>query len=151
MAFRAVPEGPCKSELLGACLDKSKAAIDGQQLGAEAEHRDVNCLASVSAKVVLGGEDQTAGQPGSLKVGGNGEHAHVAVVSAQLGVDRGQHPASRVSGGLGQKDLALPHARCQPVGVGARAFEEGLDGEGGVDHLRQGGNIGGVRQTDVEA
>ena len=59
-------EGAGEVERLRAGLDIPEAAIDGQQFGAQAEHADVDALASLLAQAILGGGHNPAGESAAL-------------------------------------------------------------------------------------
>ena len=77
----------------------------------------------------------------------DGEHSEIAARRAQFGVDA----ADELAGGvLGKQELAFAEVGGEAVEIGARAFEKGLDGEGGVDHGDEARDVGGGRQADAK-
>ena len=147
MTLDAGLDGAARVKRLGADFDETKAAIDGQQLGAHVEDGDVDGLAAVPVEVVFGGLNDAAAQARTLVSGIDGQHAEIAMRAAQLGIDGGQQTASSVF--ENEHDTLLHHGG-QAVVVGAGATEEGFDGEGGVNEGDEAGAVGGSGQAGVE-
>ena len=66
--------------------------------------------------------------------GVHSQHAQIAALSAPFQVDRSQQATRAV---LRHQDAALLHHGGQPLIVGARPFEKGLDGKCGINEPDQ--------------
>ena len=111
----------------------------GGKLGAPCDDADVDGHASFAAQVVFAGGHEGASVARALMRGIDGEHSEIAARRAQFGVDAADEPAGGV---LCEQELALAEVGRKAVEIGARALEEGLDGEGGVDHGDEARDVG---------
>ena len=147
MAFEAGLERAGGVEFLCAGLDVAKPAIDGRQLGTQAEDGNINGFAAELPEAVLSGLDDAAGQAGALMNGSDGELAEITAIAAEFGVDTGEKPAGAI---LRDEDAAFLHHGRQPFIVRARTFEKGFDGEGRVDERDQMRPVGRGGQTEKD-
>ena len=134
-------------ELFGSGFDEAETAIDGEQLGAEAEDGNVHGLAPFSAEVIFGGGKQAFAQPRALVRGIDREHAEVAASATNFCIDAGEDLAGGV---FGEENFAFLHHGGEAFFVGASAFEEGFDGEGGVNDGDETRAVGGGGEADVQ-
>jgi hypothetical protein len=133
-------------KVLGAGFDVAVVAIDERQFVAEAENGDLNGIASLAAQMLLGGRHEALGQALALVGGIDGELTEVATLATELRVDA----AEKLAGGvLCCQNVALSHHRRQTLLVGAGAFQEGFDGEGGVDKRNQARAVGCLGRADA--
>lgn len=59
-------------------LDVAEAALKGRQFGTQAEDRDIDSLAAEAAKMLLGGLNEAAANPGALISRIDGQHSDIA-------------------------------------------------------------------------
>jgi len=77
----------CRVKLFSAGFNEAEAAVDGREFRPEAEDADIDGLAAVRAESIFGCGEQVATEPSALMAGVYGEHAEIAAVPAEFGVD----------------------------------------------------------------
>ena len=95
-------------EFFGSGFDETEAAVDGEQLRAEAQDGDVDGLAAARAEVVLGCGEHLSAQAGALVGWVDRELPEIAAVSVGLCVDAGEDLAGGI---LREEDFAFLHHR----------------------------------------
>ena len=134
-------------ELLGTGFDVAVFAIDGRELGTEAEDGHVYGFAALAAEMILGGLDDNAPEACTLILRGDSELAEIAAGASHFCVDTAEKLASRV---FGHKDSSLLHHGSKTDFVRACAFKKDFDREGGVDEGNQALPVGFNRQAEME-
>lgn len=148
MAFFARLQGLSGVELLCAGFDVAIAAIDAGQLGSQAEDRDVDGFATLAAKMVFGGFDDAPGEAGALTAGVDCELTEIATRATHFRVDATHELAQII---LSDQNGTFVHHVRKARFVGSRAFEEGFDGEGGIDKQGQTLAVGGDSGSKLQA
>jgi hypothetical protein len=134
-------------KFLGSGLNEAKFAIKGRQLGTLAEDGNINGFTALATKMILGCFNEQASQACSLVRGVYGELPEVAAGAANFGIYRAEKACGAV---FGEENITFAHHGGKTNFVGARAFKEGFDGEGGVDQRNQAGTVDCGRCTEAQ-
>ena len=145
MALLMVFESAGHVELFGSGLDETQALVNREQFGAKAENGDVDCFAAFVAEMSFRCCEHLFAEAGALVRGIDCELAEVSSIAIGLGVNAGEDLAGGV---FSEENLAFLHHGSEALFIRACAFEEGFDGERGVDEADEARAVGGSGEAD---